>query len=42
MCAVLYPFSLRTSATVAHELGRIDVYPGADEANSVITPNPTL
>jgi len=40
-CAVEYPLSFRTSASGAAVLGRIEVYPGADVAISVMPPIPT-
>src|SRR3954471_9662273 len=40
-CAVEYPFSSSVCARGAQVLGRIELYPGADVANSVMTPIPT-
>src|SRR6478609_9859177 len=40
-CAVEYPLSLRVSASGAQVLGRIELYPGADVAISVMPPMPT-
>jgi hypothetical protein len=40
-CAVEYPFSLSVSARGAAELGRNELYPGAEVAISVMPPIPT-
>jgi len=39
--AVLYPLSFNLSASGAALAGRIELYPGADVAISVIPPMPT-
>src|SRR6187200_2363238 len=41
-CAVEYPFSRSVSASGAQVLGRIELYPGAEVASSVIPPMPTV
>src|SRR3954467_9632596 len=40
-CAVEYPFSSSVCASGAQVLGRIELYPGAAVASSVMTPIPT-
>src|SRR3954454_15444787 len=40
-CAVVYPFSSSVCARGAQVLGRIELYPGAAVASSVMTPIPT-
>jgi hypothetical protein len=41
-CAVEYPFRRRVCASGAHVLGRMELYPGAEVASSVMTPMPTV
>src|SRR5262245_58375333 len=41
-CAVLYPLYLRILAGGAPRFGQIELLPGAEVANSVIAPIPTL
>jgi hypothetical protein len=41
-CAVEYPLSFSVSASGAHVFGRIELYPGADVAISVMPPIPTV
>ena len=40
-CAVLYPFNRSASASGAVSFGRIELYPGAEVAISVMPPMPT-
>ena len=40
-CAVEYPFNRSTSANGAQVFGRMELWPGADVASSVIEPIPT-
>jgi hypothetical protein len=40
--AVEYPLCLRISASGAQVFGRIELYPGADVASSVMPPMPTV
>src|SRR6476469_10353159 len=41
-CAVEYPLSFSVCASGAHVFGRIELYPGAEVAISVMTPMPTV